>query len=706
MTWRGGDPTNEVPSDGPTVARVDDLRITFHTKGATVQALRGVSLQVDQGEILALVGESGSGKTVLSMSLLGLLPTRRADISGEVTVAGTNMLTGPRRHIRSARRRLLGAVFQDPLSSLNPTTRIGRQLTERGISEDRALENLRDAGIPAASHRMKQYPHELSGGLRQRVMIAMALGGDGSTDGQRVASGVIRDPSGAPRLIVADEPTTALDVSVQAQILALFDSLRREHQCAIVLVTHDIGVAASIADRVVVMNHGRVCEVGPAAQVISDPRHPYTDMLLKARLSVDRGRRETGVVSAPVPAAPTDGCPYANRCARVGDECRTAPVPLTDITDDRSVACHHPLDQANPESKTPAAQGSAPDATRPQEPDGRPGAPQPASEADGFAVELIDVHKTFQARGPDGKRATVYAVDSCTLRVPRSGAVALVGESGSGKTTTLRMAAGLTNPDQGRVSWVDGLGRPQLIFQDSGASLTPWLTIRQHVVERLRLRGVPRSERDARAAELLAMVGLDDRAANSRPGQLSGGQQQRAAIARAVASDPSLLICDEPVSALDASLAARVLALLEDLRVRLGVALLVVTHDLTVARYIADEVYVMYRGRIVEHGERDQIFDRPAHPYTIGLLSAAPSGVAGKLNPSLRGDPPSPFESYDGCPFTSRCEYAQDRCRVERPELRLLEDGSEAACHFAEEVRAGAATRRGPAPATGPESHA
>ena len=276
------------------------------------------------------------------------------------------------------------------------------------------------------------------------------------------------------------------------------------------------------------------------------------------------------------------------------------------------------------------------------------------------------------------------AVDDCTLRMPRGGLVALVGESGSGKTTTLRIATGLTNPDSGSVHWDETGRRPQLIFQDAASSLTPWLTVDQHLSERLRQRGVPRRERRPKIQQLRDLVGLDESAGYSRPLQLSGGQQQGAAISRALACEPNLLICDEPVSALDSSLAARILRLLDDLRRRLGVALLTVTHDLAaVARFIAEEVYVMYRGHILEIGRSDTIFDQPKHPYTQGLLGAAPGTKPGQLVPSLRGDPPSPFERYNGCPFENRCPHAQLKCEVERPELRILPSGATVACHFA-----------------------
>lgn len=654
-----------VPESGSSVVTVSDLRVRFTDRRRGVEALRGVSLEVRRGEILAVVGESGSGKTVLSMALLGLLPQKGVDVGGGVTVAGIDMVHGDKRDVRAARQELLGAVFQDPLSSLNPTMRLGRQLTERGIGTRRALANLKSAGISDPARRARQYPHELSGGLRQRAMIAMALGGTGSLP-KAAGPQVVTGESGAPLLIVADEPTTALDVSVQAQILMLFDRLRREQGCAVVLVTHDMGVAASVADRIAVLYAGQLSEIGPTADVLGAPLHPYSDMLLRARLSIEGSKVRAGGSAQPALAPPPlTGCPFAPRCDRATTECRAGPIPLLPATGrgDWHVACLHPM------TERPLA---APVAT------GTGRQPPQTAAGDGVAVRLQGVRKTFA-----GRSGVVVAVEDCSLAVPLGGSVALVGESGSGKTTTLRIAAGLTKPDAGTVSWGSGHGRPQLVFQDAGSSLTPWLTIDQHLVERLRLRGVPRPQRAGVRDELLAVVGLDRRAASSRPAQLSGGQQQRAAIARALASNPSLLICDEPVSALDASLASRVLTLLERLRSELGVALLTVTHDLAVARFVADEVYVMYRGRILEFGKIDALFDNPGQPYTQGLLRSVPSAVPGQLAPTLAGDPPSPFDRHSGCPFAPRCPLVQPICEAVRPELRLLPGGTTAACHFA-----------------------
>jgi peptide/nickel transport system ATP-binding protein len=662
---------------GEPVVATRDLSVSFDTADGRVEAVRSLSLDIAPGEILALVGESGSGKSVLGMSILGLA-TRMAgaQVSGSVTVTGVDMLANSDTTQSALRRHVLGSVFQDPSTSLNPTMRIGRQLTERGITAERALANLEDAGVPEPERRMAQFPHELSGGLRQRVMIAMALGTappeDGAADGATVA---LADARGVPKLIVADEPTTALDVSVQAQVVLLFDRLRREHGCAVLFITHDLGVAASIADRIGVMYAGRLAEIGPAADVLRAPSHPYTRALLGARISVDTQR---GDLTKAIPGAPPNpldlppGCPYAPRCPNRRADCEEQLVELEARPHQDGpgeVACLYP----HAEATRPLAVAAI--------------APAPVVDETDLPVvlELRDVSKTFSLRsGRLGlERQELHAVSRVTLRVRERRVLALVGESGCGKTTTLRMACGLIKPDAGEV--ISTGTRPQLVFQDAGSSLTPWMTISAMLEEQLQHRGVPRGARRTRAGELLERVGLDARAAAAKPRMLSGGQRQRAAIARALASDPDVLVCDEPVSALDASLAIRVLDLLERLRADLGVALLVVTHDLGVARHIADDVAIMYRGEIVEEGRAAAVFEAPAHPYTEGLLAAIPTTQPGRLAPKLQGEPPSPIGRIEGCSFRSRCPYAQDVCANETPPLAPV-NAQRSACHFRDDV--------------------
>jgi peptide/nickel transport system ATP-binding protein len=510
------------------VASVRDLVVEF----GGFRALDGVSLDIHPGEIVALVGESGSGKTVFGGCLLGLVPgSVGAEVTGGVVVGGVDMVDGSEADKRSARRQVLGAVFQDPLTSLDPMMRAGAQVIERGADRERGIATLAECGVPEPEERFSAWPHQLSGGLRQRVSIA----------------GAITAETGVPSLLVADEPTTALDVRVQAQVIELFARLRDEHGCSVLLVTHDLGVAAQVADRIVVMSAGRIVEEGPTTDVIRRPQHAYTRTLLGSRMDVASDFPE------PDPADPVD---------------------LTDTV-----------------------------------------------------MTVVDVRKDFPAPRGRGTRQVLHGVD---LELGAGESLVLVGESGSGKSTLLRIAAGLETATAGHVDLARTAGRPQLIFQDARSSLTPWLSVGRQIGERLAAAGVPRSRRAARVAELLEEVGLDERMARSRPRRLSGGQCQRAAIARALAADPAVLFCDEPVSALDATLATRVVGLLDRLRRETGVSLLLVTHDLAVAKRVGTHIAVMEEGRIVERGTVREVFDRPQHPYTRALLAASPS-----LGPNL-----------------------------------------------------------------------
>jgi len=685
---RGGPAERREP-----VAVIRNLVASFRSTRRRVHALRSVSLEIAAGEIIAVVGESGSGKSVLGQSILGLLArTPGVELSGSVSVAGVDMLAVDDRARRAVQRHLLGAVFQDPLTSLNPTTRIGHQLTERGVSRDRALANLGAAGVSSAGYRADQFPHELSGGLRQRVAIAMALG---AAAAEKERSGQAAPPiyglanaNGTPQLIIADEPTTALDVSVQAQIVLLFDRLRKEHGCAVLFITHDLGVAASIADRIVVLYAGRICEVGPAADVLGHPAHWYTKALLAARISVDTPPDSPILAipgAPPDPAAPLPGCAFSPRCPNAQDDCRKVMPDLMErpaLNGAGKVACFHP-------QPLRATVGCSPEiAANPKGLQSGAIEPAPPSSPQEMALELVHISKRFRVAG--GRLGflgqNVHAVSDVSLAIPGGGSLALVGESGCGKTTTLRIACGLIPADAGEVRWGASSGRPQLVFQDAGSSLTPWMTIGALLDEQFGRRGIPRRDRRSATLALLETVGLDGRAADTKSRNLSGGQRQRAAIARALASEPRILICDEPVSALDASLAVRVLELLQALRRGLGVALMIVTHDLGVARRVAEDLAVMYRGEIVEQGPVGAVFAKPAHPYTEGLLAAIPTTEPGRLSPKLAGEPPSPIGLMKGCSFQPRCLYAEARCLAEKPTLRDIGNGRRSACHFAERL--------------------
>jgi len=587
------------------VLEVDDLHVTFSARDGEVHALRGASLEVAPGEIVGLVGESGSGKSVLGLTALGLLPREsKPIIGGTVRLEGEDMVSASEDARRARRGAYVGAVFQDPMTSLNPSMRIGRQVCEAGGEDVAAL--LAATGIPEPEVKARCYPHELSGGLRQRVMIAMAL-------------------ARAPRLIIADEPTTALDVTVQARVLDLLAAAVRDRGVSLLFVTHDLGVAARICDRIAVAYAGRIVESGPAAQILGAGRHPYTLGLLASRPRIDGlvagGDLPTLDGRPPDPRSPLPGCAFAPRCPAAAEQCRT-PVP-TVIDAGRLVECH----RAGELTQWPPREGVQVPARALTliADDRRARAVGPETAA--LTVTGLECEFPRARRHPLASRpAPLRAVAGVDLILPAGGSLAIVGESGSGKSTLLRMVVGLLAPSAGTLSLGPG-GPPQLVFQDAGASLTPWLPIGEQIAERLASLGVARAARAERVVATLDAVGLPAEAARSIPGKLSGGMRQRAAIARSIAVPPALLACDEPVSALDVSLAAQVLNLLCDLRHTLGIALLFVTHDLAAARAVADEVAVMKEGRIVERGPTERIFSAPQQAYTRELLAAVPEIV-------------------------------------------------------------------------------
>jgi peptide/nickel transport system ATP-binding protein len=625
------------PPAQPTVApvvSVSDLHVSFQRGGKAVHALRGVSFDVMPGEIVGLVGESGSGKSVLGLTMLGLLPDRpRPTISGRAVICGTDMVQATREQGRLVRKEHLGAVFQDPMTSLNPTMRVGQQVNEAAGSSAEALRLLDAVGVPEAKRRMRAYPHELSGGLRQRVMIAMAI-------------------AGSPSLVIADEPTTALDVTVQAQILQLLGSLRDEFGTSFILVTHDLGVAAQVADRIAVLYGSRLAEIGDAEGVLQRPVHPYTTALLRSRLMLECDRSRPIVTlpgEPPDPRAHPPGCPFGPRCEFHTEQCDAA-LPELEIV---SKAGQPPRLAACIRWDDPDRQATARPEAEPWSPVelGVTGGPPPAVLVHGVTKEF-PIGGTF-------KRQQLKALRGVDLEVTKGEAVALVGESGCGKSTLLRSIAGLQTIDSGSIEFGRG-ARPQMVFQDAGASLTPWLTIGELIGERLRSEHMTRAERAERVTAALRQVGLPPEVAESKPMQLSGGQRQRAALARATVVPPDVLLCDEPTSALDVSLAATVLNLIGQLRRDLGVAIIFVTHDLAAARVVADRIAVMYLGRIVEIGGADDICRAPAHPYTQALLAAVPDLARRKVR--LQGEPASPLDPPSGCEFHPRCPMAQDTC--------------------------------------------
>ncbi|MFI6815960.1 dipeptide ABC transporter ATP-binding protein [Nonomuraea sp. NPDC050328] len=652
--------------------RLRDLSTDIALRRGTVHALDQVSLEVRQGETLGVVGESGSGKTMTVLSIMGLLPTGGRVVGGEILFDGRDLRGLADAELRRVRGVEMGMVFQDPLTSLNPTMRIGAQVAEplrvyQGVSKaearERAVEILRRVGMPRPDKIVDDYPHQLSGGMRQRVVIAMAL---------------IR----SPRLLIADEPTTALDVTTQRQILELIDDLREEFKMAVILVTHDLGVIAGRADRVAVMYAGRVVETATTAELFRAPRHRYTEALMRALPeSAEDGRLYSIPGLPPDLSRPLTGCRFAPRCRMATDECRTTDVRLIEAGNGHDYACLHPVTE--PVAITASA-----------------GTARVAAEAGtaGPILTVRDLVKEYEAGGAGLRRAAgrVSAVAGVSFDVQPGETLGIVGESGCGKSTVGRLVAGLEAPTGGRIV-VDGADlavldrrarhgmhrQVQLMFQDSYAAMNPRMRIDAILTEPLEIQQVgDAASRRARVSELLDQVGLPRRALERYPHEFSGGQLQRIGLARSLALNPRLIVADEPVSALDVSVQAQVLNLMRDLQRDLGLSYVFISHDLSVVDYMADRIGVMYLGKLVEVGPAHQVVRNPRHPYTRALLDAVPAPEPGRTpspDTTIRGELPSALNPPSGCRFRTRCPLAQDICATEPP---LAGDTHQVACHF------------------------
>ncbi|WP_434740592.1 dipeptide ABC transporter ATP-binding protein [Micromonospora sp. SH-82] len=649
-----------------------------------------VDLDVHPGEVLGIVGESGSGKSVTARSILRMVRPPGRVTAGSVQWQGEELSTLPERAMRRYRGGDVAMVFQDPQSALNPVMKIGDQIlealtlhgTDRRAGRRRALELLDQVGIADAATKIDQYPHQLSGGMRQRVVIAVAL-------------------ANRPRLLLADEPTTALDVTIQAQILRLLLRLRDELGVAIVIITHDMGVVAEMCNRVAVMYGGRIVEQGSAAHVLERPRHPYTAALLSAMPRLD-DRRVGGVLptipgSPPDPSALPDGCSFAPRCTLAEGDCREQVPALL------------PVGEAGQHSACLVAQRGveiriAGRSTAPTTEDGPAPTPSgdPVLSVTGLRVDVGSRRLLL------GREKPVYAVDSVGLEVYAGETLGLVGESGCGKSTLSRCIVGINTVAAGTVRVAgedvtamtgDALRRirstVQYVFQDPYASLNPRRTIRQSLGEALALRGLGGAELEAEARLLMERVGLRPEYLDRYPRAFSGGQRQRVGIARALARQPRVIILDEPVSALDMSVQAQIINLLEDLQRDLDIGYLFIAHDLAVVRHLSDRVAVMYLGRIVETGTVEEVYTSPQHPYTAALLSSSPEptlAARSRQRIMLRGDLPSPANPPSGCRFRTRCPIGPlarpDRtvCLDTDPELLSIRGGQSAACHFPGEL--------------------
>ena len=678
--------------DRPTQAGTDiplldvqDLHVRFDTSRGVVHAVDGISYSVRRGEVVAIVGESGCGKSVSSLAIMGLLAKPAGRVTaGRILFEGRDLLTLSAEQMREIRGRDISMIFQEPMTSLNPVLSIGEQIMEPlfvhlkmddAKARARALELLQLVGITDGERRLEQFPHQLSGGMRQRVMIAIGLACN-------------------PKLIIADEPTTALDVTIQAQILELMKDLSRRLNIALIVITHNLGVVARYADRVNVMYAAHIIEQGTADDVFLRPLHPYTIGLMRSvpRLDLPRGiRLETIEGLPPDLRSPPTGCRFAPRCPYRQDACLTEMV-LRDIAPGHASACIRANEIIAGTLLTEIARGKT-------------AAVATTEHAEKPLLVVEHLHKYFAvpAHGAgilSSRMVTVKAVDDVSFSIAPGETLGLVGESGCGKTTVGRTVLKLEMATEGTIRYAGTdithstakdmreLRRAiQVIFQDPYSSLNPRMTIGQTIGEPMRVYGMVKNRKQEhdRVAELLSQVGLFPYMAERYPHQLSGGQRQRVGIARALALEPRFIVCDEPVSALDVSIQGQIINLLEDLQERLKLSYLFIAHDLAVVRHISDRVAVMYLGRIAEVADRDELYARPLHPYTQALLDAAPIPdprvERARAPRALKGEIPSPLTPPSGCVFHTRCPLADEECRREVPKVRQIGPRHTVACH-------------------------
>jgi peptide/nickel transport system ATP-binding protein len=699
-------------SNSGVVLEVENLRTEFHLRSGTVGAVDGVSFAVGAGECVGLVGESGCGKSTTGLSIMKLLPPVGHVVGGSIKLLGRDLGPLSESEMRHVRGNDAAMIFQDPMSSLNPTWTVGKQISEAyrlhndGSSQAEAMARAREVlelvGLPRPAERLAAYPHQLSGGLRQRVMIAMAL-------------------VNSPKLLIADEPTTALDVTIQAQILDLIDALRRDLHMAVILITHDLGVIAARANRVMVMYAGKIAEGADTDELFASMRHPYTEALFRSipRFDQDRAQALYSIPGVPPDLmTPPPGCRFAARCRNAQSRCTQEEPLLAPETSDGSrpgagvahtetpstghairagehvYACFYPVEASAAEDRAHSILVNEP----------APEAPvaEPVANGD-VLLSLRNVVKEFPVTAGvvlQRKIGTVKAVSDVSFDVRRGETFGLVGESGCGKTTIGWLITALHRPTSGEIRFGDrdmatlhggGLRDArrdlQLMFQDPYASLDPRMRVGPSIREPLSIQQVgSRADRGKRVAELLSEVGLSPKSAGLYPHEFSGGQRQRIGLARALALNPKLIVADEPVSALDVSIQAQILNLMRGLQDSHELTYVVISHDLAVVRYLADTIGVMYLGKLVEIGPAAAVYGHTAHPYTRGLIDAVPipDPVLEKQRETVpvRGELPSPIDPPSGCRFRTRCPLAQDICAEVEPPLRSFGGEHRAACHF------------------------
>lgn len=655
------------------VLEVEGLAVEYKIGPDWKTAVKDIDFTIESGQSFGLVGESGCGKTTVAMAIMNYLPRNGRIGAGSIRLAGKDLTKMDRRELRQARIKQISMVYQDPSSALNPSIRVGRQVADvfelmgvpKKAQQREVIEILEKVQIADPVRVARRYPHQLSGGMLQRVVIATAI-------------------ASRPTLLVLDEPTTGLDATVEAEVLDLVSNLRDEIGTSVLFISHSLAVIHKMCDRTAVLYAGRMMAEGPTESIFTDPRHPYTVGLLRCLPSPDKGRRDEMALDTipgflPPLGAEIQGCFYAERCANVEDVCREVEPDLNPLPGGRVSRCHFP-DRAPNLPRTVAEE-----------------APRREKSTETL-IEISNTSKTFIQDGHP-----VYALSSIDLEIRVGETVGLVGESGSGKSTLAKVILGIHAPDHGAVITLSGVeleaevrardqktvGAVQMVFQNPDSALN-----RRHSVRRIigravmLLRGESRRQADNRTKDLLAEVRMGMQYFSAKPRHLSGGLKQRVSIARAFAGSPALVVCDEPTSSLDVSVQAAIINLLSELQAEDNVAYLFISHDLEIVRYIADRVAVMYLGRLMEVGTTERVFQGPHHPYTEALLSASP-GAGGENRIRLEGEIPAAGNPPPGCAFQTRCpRKIGEICETVEPELIEAEEGFYIRCHIpVEELR-------------------
>ncbi len=662
--------------------KVEDLRTYFRVyPNQTAKAVDGVSLELEQGETLALVGESGCGKTQTAFSIIRLLADNGFHPSGTIQFDGQDISALPEEEMRAVRGNDISMIFQEPMTSLNPVYRVSSQLEEplrihrqmtKGEARQRAMELLDQVGIPDPEKRIDDFPHQLSGGMKQRAMIAMALACE-------------------PKLLIADEPTTALDVTIQAQVLKLMADLQKQNGMSILLITHDLGIVNQMADRIAIMYAGKIVETGTREQIFKNMAHPYTRRLFASIPKPGQSKFYLNTIPGLVPPATEygEGCLFADRCHWVMDLCRTKDSPIYALDDGHKTACHLYESKKSHEALN------------------EPLVPAPQKEtSEDILIEINSLKTHFPIYKGVLKRVSNYvkAVDNVDLRIKSGSTLALVGESGCGKTTLGESILRLNREATGEVIFqgqdvlqletaqLKSIRRHlQIVFQDPFGSLSPRMTVSQIVGEGLEVHhpDLNAGQREKKILTVLNEVGLSASAMSRYPHEFSGGQRQRISIARALILEPEFIVLDEPTSALDVSVQAQILNLLRDLQYKRNLTYLFITHNLSVVEYLADEAAIMYLGRVVEYASVKELFKNPRHPYTQKLLASVPSLGERKPFEDMVGDVPSPLDPPPGCYFHPRCPIflaeqegstLRKKCLSKYPDKTASQTGF-AACH-------------------------